>query len=43
MNNLARIVVFGAEYCGFCKKAYKLLSNANAKFSYLNAEDDGVM
>lgn len=43
LNNLQRIVVFGAEYCSFCKKAAKLLSKADAKFSYLDVEEQPVM
>lgn len=38
LNNLQRIVIFGAEYCGFCNKAYNMLSKANVKFSYLDVE-----
>ncbi len=42
LKNLERIVVFGAEYCGFCKKAHSLLSKANVKFSYLDTEEEDV-
>lgn len=38
VNNLARIVVFGAEYCSFCNKAKSLLSKSGSKFSYLDIE-----
>ena len=40
LKGLSRIVVFGAEYCGFCKKAQSLLSKSNARFSYLDVEED---
>ena len=46
MSNLkgfSRIVVFGAEYCGFCKRAQSLLSKAQVNFSYLDAEENTDM
>ena len=39
LKEFARIVVFGAPFCGFCKKAKTLLSNSPAKFSYFDAEE----
>lgn len=39
-NSLARIVVFGAEYCSFCLRAKGLLEQANSKFSYLDVEEE---
>jgi glutaredoxin len=38
LNQLSKIVVFGAEYCNFCHKAKAILENKNAKFSYLDIE-----
>ena len=42
-KGLARIVVFGAEYCGFCKRAHSLLSKANTKFSYLDVDEENAL
>lgn len=43
LNKLARIVVFGGEYCSFCNKAKALLSKSGAKFSYLDVEEEDVL
>lgn len=39
-NQLARIVVFGAEYCSFCLRTKTLLQQANSQFSYLDVEEE---
>ena len=36
LKGLSRIVVFGAEYCGFCKRAHSLLSKSKVKFDYMD-------
>jgi glutaredoxin len=43
LKNLARIVVFGGEYCSFCNKAQSLLSRSGSKFSYLDVEEEAVL
>jgi glutaredoxin 3 len=42
-KGLARIVVFGAEYCRFCKNAQSLLASSKARFSYLDVDEDDNM
>ena len=43
LKGLSRIVVFGAEYCGFCKRAHTLLSKAKVQFDYMDVEEDNNM
>jgi glutaredoxin 3 len=43
LSSLARIVVFGAEYCSFCNRAKSLLEKANANFEYLDVEEEPVL
>lgn len=38
-SNVARIIVYGAEYCHFCHKTKTLLKQANAHFTYIDSEN----
>jgi glutaredoxin len=39
MNNLTRIILYGAEYCHFCGKAKTLLEKSKANFTYIDVEN----
>lgn len=35
-KNMGKIIVYGAEYCNFCKKAQQLLTKNKVTFSYID-------
>jgi glutaredoxin len=43
LKGMSRIVVFGAEYCNFCKKAKTMLTKAQVKFNYIDVNEEDQM
>jgi glutaredoxin len=40
MTNLARIILYGAEFCRFCQQAKTLLEKSKVNFTYIDVENE---